>query len=291
MKKTADSPDPFSISPNPFFLFETSNVRAILHSARSTVNKRQGLVTILSPVGCGKTTLLRYLWTELDASGDTVTCFVPTPIFASTFAMVKAVAAGFKQSRDGLDAATTAERVKDPLDPQRSLQRQLDGLEEFLAEQYNAGRNVCLLIDEGQMLKDPYLEMLRSFLNFETNQAKTIQLVVAGQLEMWDRFKTKRNAPLKSRVHSYALINPLTAEETAEMIAFRCARAGVASPFPAAAAERIYELTRGVPRHIIKVCAKCMEYLELGGEREVTGNMIDAAAEDSAVELEASEAA
>jgi general secretion pathway protein A len=291
MVMASDRVEPFSISPNPLFLFHTDNVKALLHSARSTVNKRQGLVTILSPVGCGKTTLLRHLWMEFDTRGDTLTCFIPTPIFASTFAMVKSVAAGFKQSRDGIEGEAAVKRDRDPLDPQRSLRAQLDGLEEFLAEQYQAGRNVCLLIDEGQILKDQYLELLRSFLNFESNEAKTIQLVIAGQLEMWERFKTKKNEPLRSRVHSYALINPLTDVETEKMIAFRCAKAEVANPFPPDVVERIYELTKGVPRHIIKVCGKAMEYMEMEGAAEVTRDMVDGAAEDAALEVETEAAA
>lgn len=261
--------DPFSISPNPHFLFQTQNVKAILYQARSTIEKRQGLVTLLSPVGCGKTTILRYLWGELDANGDTTTCFIPTPNFPSVFAMVKTIAQTFK------------------LEPERSLQAQLDSLHEFLAKEYYEGRNVCLLIDEGQILKDPFLEMLRSFLNFESNYAKLVQLVIAGQLEMWDRFKSKKNEPLRSRIHSYSMVNPLTDIEIAQMIQFRCDKVDFANPFTQKSVERIYELTKGVPRHVIKVCGKAIDYMKLSEEASVTREMIDAAAEDSAVEVAA----
>lgn len=261
--------DPFSISPNPHFLFQTQNVKAILYQARSTIEKRQGLVTLLSPVGCGKTTILRYLWGELDARRDTTTCFVPTPNFPSVFAMVKTIAQTFK------------------LEPERSLQAQLDTFHEYLVKEYQEGRNVCLLIDEGQILKDPFLEMLRSFLNFESNYAKLIQLVIAGQLEMWDRFKSKKNEPIRSRIHSYSMVNPLTDLETAQMIQFRCDKVDFPNPFSSENVDRIYEVTKGVPRAVIKVCGKAITYMTLSGESGISREMIDAAAEDSAVEIAA----
>lgn len=261
--------DPFSISPNPHYLFHTQNIKAILYQSRSTITKRQGLVTLLSPVGCGKTTILRYLWGEMDSRGDTTTCFIPTPNFPSVFAMVKSIAQAFK------------------LEPQRSMQAQLDKLEEFLVGEYQEGRNVCLLIDEGQMLKDPFLEMLRAFLNFESNYAKLMQLVIAGQLEMWDRFITKKNEPIKSRIHSYAMVNPLTDIETEQMIQFRCEKAEFPNPFTGPVIDRIYTITKGVPRHIIKICGKAVDYMGISNEPSVTIEMVEAAAEDAAVEIAA----
>jgi len=87
--------DPFSISPNPNSLFITPNLKAVLYQARGTINRRQGLVALLADAGMGKSTIMRFLYSEFDARDDVMATFIPTPQFPSLFAMMKSISADF----------------------------------------------------------------------------------------------------------------------------------------------------------------------------------------------------
>lgn len=259
--------DPFSISPNPNSLFITPNLRAVLYQSRGTINRRQGLVAILADAGMGKSTILRFLYSETDALDSVTATFIPTPQFPSLFSMLKSICADFD------------------LEARRSLSDQQDVLQEFLANEYSAGRNVVLFIDEAQLLSNQLLEGVRAMLNYETNSAKMIQVVLAGQLELKTRLDAERNKAIKSRIHSYALLSPLTDIEMRQMIEHRCKVAEMDNPFTTEALDRIYEITRGIPRHVLKICDKAYDYMNLNEVDKVTLEYIDPAAEDAAVEV------
>lgn len=257
----------FSLSPNPNNLFITAALKASIYQARGTINRRQGLVAILGDAGMGKSTILRYLFGEFDSREDITATFLPTPHFPSLFAMIKAISADF-----GLDI-------------KRSLLEQQRVLEEYLANEYQEGRNVVVFIDEAQLLKNELLEGIRSLLNFETNNAKLVQIVLAGQLELKTRLDQERNKAIKSRIHSYALLSPLNEIEMREMIAFRCKQSDIPNPFTSDALTRVWEVTKGIPRHVLKVCDKAYDYMTLSEASEITIEYIEPAAEDAAVEV------
>lgn len=261
--------DPFSISPNPNSLFITPNLKAVLYQARGTINRRQGLVALLADAGMGKSTVMRFLYSEFDAREDVKATFIPTPQYPSLFAMMKSICADFE------------------IEPRRSLLEQQDKLFQFLANEYQEGRNVVIFIDEAQLLMNSLLEGVRGLLNFETNNAKLIQVVLSGQLELKKRLDAERNKAIKSRIHSYALLNPLTDIEMRQMIDHRCKVAEISNPFTTEALDRIYEITKGVPRHVLKICDKAYDYMNLNEVNKVTVEYIDPAAEDAAVEVAA----
>lgn len=228
---------PFSISPNPLSLYLTDSLKAVLHKSRYVINHRQGLSCILGDVGLGKSTMLRYLWSEYGASDDFRTFLIPTPNFPSPFAMLKDVCLGF-----GLEPK-----------PSRNAQERL--LNDFLVDEFSQGRNIILFIDEAQNLDNKQLELLRAILNFETNEEKLVQIVLAGQIELKTKLDNKRNKYLKSRIVMYSTLNALTLDETKEMISTKCEYAEIINPFSDDAIERIYKLTAGVPRSVLKMCS------------------------------------
>ncbi|MCU1288567.1 MAG: hypothetical protein JWN60_796 [Acidobacteria bacterium] len=233
----AKTETPFSISPNPLSLHLTDSLRAVLHKTRYTINHRQGLSCILGDVGLGKSTILRYLWSEYDARDEFNTFLMPTPNFPSPFAMLKEICLGFG------------------LEPKSSRNAQERLFNDFLASEFAADKNVILFIDEAQNLDNKQLELIRALLNFETNEEKLIQIVLAGQLELKTKLDNKRNKYLKSRIVMYSTLNALTLAETKTMVATKCEYAEIANPFTDEAIERIYNQTAGIPRAVLKMCA------------------------------------
>ena len=248
---------PFSISPNPNSLYLTDSLRAVVHKSRFTVDKRQGLTCVLGDIGLGKSTILRFLYGEYSAREDTITTLIPTPIFPSPFAMLKSIAMDFK------------------LESERSFQKQQDALQSFLLDTYAADKNVVIFIDEAQNVNNKQLELVRSLLNYETNTQKLVQIVLSGQLELKDRLANERNRAVASRVSTYSILSPLTFEETREMIIHRCKFEDIENPFTPEAIEKIYEVSGGVPRSVLKICAFAYHIREMENLAEITPEFIE----------------
>jgi len=253
---------PFTISPNPNWLYLTPSLRATLDMTRQLIEDRQGLGFILGDVGMGKSTVLRFLHNEYSSQEeDFATTLVTLANYPSPFAFLRKICGDF-----GLPA-------------KRSLSAQQEAFEPFLVEQFTAGRTVVVFLDEGQLMTDQVLEVLRGLLNFETADAKLIQVVVAAQMDLRDRLMMKRNKAIKSRIFAPCAVRPLSAEETAGMIAFRCERAGVMNPFDSYGMERVYQISEGVPRSIVVVCAHAYRLARKAGLDRVTAEFIERAGE------------
>ncbi len=250
---------PFSISPNPNTLYLTDSLRAVINKSCFTIDKRQGLTCILGDIGLGKSTILRFLHSDYSAREDTVTTLIPTPAFPSPFAMLKSIAMDFK------------------MEPERSFQKQQESLESFLQEKFVENKNVIIFVDEAQNINNKQLELVRSLLNYETNTHKLIQVVLSGQLELKERLSDKRNKAVASRVSTYSILSPLTFEETREMIAHRCKFENIENPFTDGAIEKIYQVSGGVPRSVLKICAFAYHVKELNELDEITSEYIEVA--------------
>jgi general secretion pathway protein A len=248
---------PFSISPNPNSLYLTDSLRAVVHKSKFTIDKRQGLTCILGDIGLGKSTILRFLYGDYSAREGTVSTLIPTPNFPSPFAMLKSIAMDFK------------------LEPERSFQKQQDALQSFLFQTYAEDKNVVIFIDEAQNINNKQLELVRSLLNFETNTQKLVQIVLSGQLELKDRLSDKRNKAVASRVSTYSILSPLTLDETQEMISYRCKFENIENPFTRDAVEKIYQVSGGVPRSVLKICAFAHHIMELENLTEITPDFIE----------------
>jgi general secretion pathway protein A len=233
LKKT-----PFSLSPNPNSMYMTDSLKAVVNRSKFAIDARMGLTAILGDVGLGKSTILRFLYNDYAArEDDAVTCVLPSPEYPSHFALLRAICVFFA------------------LPTKRSLHEQLDVFQNFLLDQDEADKIVVVFIDEAQKLTFKMLELIRSMLNFEKPEYKLVQIVLAGQLELRDRLLDKKNKALYSRVFAPSLLSPLTQQETHAMVIHRCTFAEIKNPFPDASLSRMYELTGGVPRDILSLCA------------------------------------
>jgi general secretion pathway protein A len=140
-----------------------------------------------------------------------------------------------------------------------------------------AGKNVVLLIDEAQMLKGPVLELIRTLNNYETDDAKLIQIVLFAQLELRDSLRDASKRAIESRVFVYSMLAPLSPAETARMISFRLERARSAMRFTQDAIERVYTLTNGVPRETMRLCEVAYMFADANGLTGLEPDIVDLA--------------
>lgn len=252
----------FSISPNPRFFYITPSVQAAIAKTQYVVRARQGLTTIIGDVGLGKTSLLRLLYNEYDDNPDFTAAFIVNPKQTSETAFLKAICTefGVKTKRS-----------------QRETEYELRA---FLVDEYKAERNVVLFVDEAQQLKGPMFEQIRQILNFETDDTKLINIVLAGQVELRYKLADRSKRALVSRIAVSSTLDALTPEETAGMIDFRCTVAGVKSPFEPEAVQVIYQWSRGIPREAIKLCAIAVQYATLNGLNRIPADLVEMASGD-----------
>lgn len=190
----------------------------------------------MGDVGLGKSTLVRFLMDEFIERDDLVVAGILSPTYPTDFAFLKAICGEFG------------------LAPKRSLLKQEQELREFLVGLDGEDKTAVLFIDEAQRLKGVQLELIRTLLNFETEENKLIQIILCGQLELRTKLMDSTKKALRSRMLLPSLLAPFSPEETAAMVLFRCEKAGFKCPFSAEVLREIYDKSGGVPREVLKIC-------------------------------------
>jgi len=243
--------EPFSTSPDPDFFYQSKEHKSALYRMRVAIELKRGLSLILGDVGTGKTTLSRRLAQLLKAEQNLIMTMILNPIYESEEQFLADLVERFHITTDFTNG--NEPRVLD----------YMKAIEKFLFEtSVEHGKTIVLLIDESQKLIEPCLEILRSLLNYETNEYKILQLILMSQMELLPRISRIKN--LWDRIALKYVINPLEEDEVKELIDFRLKQAGYISRYPIFsnnAINAIYNYTQGYPRKIALVCHDALEYL------------------------------
>lgn len=247
---------PFSVSPNPRFFYMSPNHKAIMAKIQFVLDHNQGLTAIFGEVGSGKSILLRTLFENLQEKNFTV-IMIPTPLFRSEAHMLRTVCGEFD------------------IPMKRSHHAQLDEFQKYLIQSHINQSKPVILLDESQILKPKMLELLRFFSNFETNEAKLVQIVLAGQSEFKTRLKKHR--ALWSRTIMSSSLEAFSFDETVEMIQYRFCDVAKGSPsaFTPEALERIYVESRGIPRDTVNICLACLNTAFINKKKHITKAIVD----------------
>jgi general secretion pathway protein A len=240
--------EPFSNSPEPEFLFASLQHSECLQMLELAVRLRRGLNIVIGDVGTGKTTLCRKLIQNLSAAGPAGSPEIEThllldPALGATMEFLRTVYAllgGIGPSGDDTEWQLK-EKIKDALF--------LKGVEEE--------KIVALIIDEGQKLPPECLEILREFLNYETNSFKLLQIVIFAQKEIEKTLMAHAN--LLDRVNVLYPLKALTFRQTRDMIQYRVRVARESELvqsrlFSFGGLLAVYRATGGYPRKIVSLC-------------------------------------
>ncbi|QXP85294.1 ExeA family protein [Methylococcus sp. Mc7] len=233
---------PFSIAPNPRFLYPSAKHReALAHLLYGIKEEGGGFVALTGEVGTGKTTLCRCLIEQLPENVDVALILNPR-----------------------LDALELLAAVCDELHityPRTgaSLKILVDALNEHLLAAHAQGRRTVLVIDEAQNLSFDVLEQVRLLTNLETSQHKLLQIILIGQPELTRLLEQERLRQLAQRITARYHLAPLTRAETVDYVRHRLTVSGCPAPlFTPAALGAVHRLSGGIPRLINVICDRAL---------------------------------
>ena len=185
---------PFSITPDPAFLYLSPTHKEAFAHLFYTVGDRTGFAVMTGEVGTGKTTLLRSFFNQLSPENHSLAyLFNPS---VSPDEIMCLICQEFGLSSQGLNQAEL-----------------FDKLNLFLLEQNALGKTVVLVIDEAQNLNREVLEQIRLISNLETEKCKLIQVILVGQPELNRLLATPELRQLNQRVSVRFSLTPLLVGE------------------------------------------------------------------------------
>ncbi|MBS0578382.1 MAG: AAA family ATPase [Proteobacteria bacterium] len=253
---------PFRLSPDPQFLYLSKQHARAKAYMESTIWFTDGFVVITGEIGSGKTTLIESFLKEVPA--DVVVAQInQTQVSAIDFLQAVLVQFGFSPFK-----MRKAELIST--------------LNNFLIEQYAAGRRVLLIVDEAQNLKMRVLEEIRMLSGVETTKEKVLRIILAGQPELSEKLDNPQLQQLTQRVRLRFHLQTLSQSETRAYIQHRLevAGAGDRALFAEDTFPEIYRYCGGVPRLINTLCDTAMMAAFTADRDSVTREDIASAVEE-----------
>ncbi|WKE64761.1 AAA family ATPase [Gallaecimonas kandeliae] len=254
--------NPFSIAPNPHFLYMSERHREALAHLKFGLRETGGFVLLTGEVGTGKTTVSRRLLKELPDNTDLA--FVLNPMLTESELL-----------------ATLCDELEIAYPDNPSLKQLTDVIQAFLLKNHEAGRQTVLLVDEAQHLKVSVLEQLRLLTNLETDTQKLLKIILLGQPELNQLLRRQELRQLSQRITARYHLLPLSRKDCAQYVLHRLRIAGRERPlFTGAAVRRLHNYSGGIPRLINLLCDRAMLGAYGAQQEKVDAKLMDAAAKE-----------
>ena len=255
--------NPFSVNPDPRYLFLNQHIKEALACLTYGVENRRGFVLLTGEVGTGKTTLLNKLleWLRLQRVS---TAFLFNPRLSV---------------REFFDYMLNDFGI--PSESQDKSQVLLR-LNQWLLDRYRAGETAVLIVDEAQNLTLELLEEIRLLTNLETFTAKLLQIVLSGQPELEYKLKDPKLRQLRQRITLRSRTHPLTCAEAHAYVAQRLRIAGADGRpiFGPEAVDTIYQYARGIPRTINLLCEHALINAFVDRLRPIPASVVETVARE-----------
>lgn len=252
--------EPFSIAPDPRFLFMSERHREALAHLLYGLRSGGGFVLLTGSIGAGKTTVCRAFLEQVPPGHRVAYVFNPQ-LSAEELLQTVCDEFGIEVTAPGLKA-------------------RIDALNQFLLQAHAASENCVLVVDEAQGLSPELLEQLRLLTNLETAERKLLQIVLIGQPELRTLLARPELEQVAQRVIARYHLGPLDEADTERYVRHRLAVAGrsEAPPFSVGALQRLHRLSRGVPRRINLLADRALLGAYAQGAAKVDGRLLKQAA-------------
>ncbi len=254
------SEPPFSISPNPKYLYMSERHGEALAHLNYGLQDGGGFVLLTGEVGTGKTTVSRCLLQQLPA--ETEIAYILNPSLTE---------------RDLL--AAICDEFQLPYAEEASLKQLFDLIRDHLLANLAAGKRSVVLVDEAQHLLPGVLEQLRLLTNLETDEKKLLQVVLIGQPELQQMLRQPLLRQLAQRITARYHLLPLSCQDVDAYVRFRLQVAGCVQPiFTPRAIQTLHRLSGGIPRLINLICDRALIAAFARGSHKIAHGDISLAA-------------
>ena len=253
---------PFTLLPDPEFIFWSRAHRRAYSVLEYGVLTRSPITVVTGEVGAGKTTLVQKLLQTLD---DDVTLGLISNAQGGRGELLQWVLNSL-----GVETDLTAAYV--------TLFQQL---QDFVIEEYASGRRVILLIDEAQNLSVEGLEELRMLTNINSNKDELLQLILVGQPELRQMIMRPELRQFAQRVTATYHIGSLDSAAVSGYVQHRLQHVGgTGSEFTTEALDLVHHHTHGIPRLVNKLCDIAMVYAATEERRVVDAAIVEEVLDD-----------
>ena len=248
---------PFSLTPDPRFIVPNARYNEMLAGLCYGIEMAKGLMVLTGEVGTGKTTAVRWILNRLDRGVRAAYIFNPH----------LSIEEFYHQLTEGLLIGDWNNKA--------DLLSQLGAL---LKIRHNRGLRTIVIIDEAHELSDQVLEEVRLLLNFESDTAKHLQVILTGQPELRERLRQPNLRQLKQRI-AVRCVMPILSDmdETERYIVERLRIAGAPDTgiFTRGAVEMIHICSEGIPRQVNNLCDNAMVAAYGAGVSSVERKLIE----------------
>lgn len=249
---------PFSITPDPRYLFMSERHGEALAHLVYGVTESGGFMQLTGEVGTGKTTLCRTLLLNRMPDNADVAVVLNPQLSAPEF----------------LEAICEELDIQVPT-PGGSIKKLINALNEHLLAAHAEGRRTILIVDEAQNLAPEVLEEVRLLTNLETSKQKLLQIILIGQPELRELLARTDLRQLAQRITGRYHLEPLSREETESYIEHRLQVAGaLGEVFDDGAKRAVFKLSQGVPRLINVICDRALLGAYSQGSRIVNRRLV-----------------
>ena len=257
---------PFSLTPDLRFAYHSRSHTHALEQVTSALRRREGLIVVTGAVGTGKTMLCRSMLESFESRTFLSVILDPG---LEVEDLLRKVLTDFG-IMSGIDAPAAG--------PISDVTRHqfVSTLQQFLASLIPLQAHAVIMIDEAQGLSPRVLEEIRLLSNFETDQAKLLQIVLVGQPELDDLLRRPYMQQINQRVARRCELQPLSESEVGDYIERRLAVAAspsaLAGPggdvsavslavarFSPAAVAAVARISGGIPRLVNTLCDRALD--------------------------------
>ena len=233
---------PFSITPDPRYLFLSERHAEALAHLVYGVNEAGGFIQLTGEVGTGKTTVVRSLLAQAPKHAEIALILNPRMTPAEFLLAIC--------EELGIQVESRSEG---------SLKDLVDLLSFHLLKAHAEGRRVVLVVDEAQNLAPDVLEQVRLLTNLETETQKLLQIILIGQPELREVLDRTELRQLAQRITGRYHLDPLSGDETSAYVRHRLRVAGATQEvFSGGALREVRRLSGGVPRLINIICDRAL---------------------------------
>jgi general secretion pathway protein A len=280
---------PFSLAPNPRYLFESASHGAALAQVAYAIERREPLVVITGEIGTGKTLLCRTVLQRLERR--TFVAVINNPLLERDD-LLKQLLQDFgviSKDRTRMTAMSGHDLVH--------------ALEDFLASLVSLQAHAVVVIDEAQHIRPDVLEQIRLLSNIDDERGTMLQIILVGQADLESLLSRPELRQFQQRVSRRFRLEPLSADELRLYIEHRLAVGrGVSTQsqmpgvkeleramaewegtaaggtFTPDAIRAVWTLSGGLPRVVNVLCDRALEAACARRSRTVDAALISTAA-------------